>query len=219
MNKADMEKSPSRGRPPAEIQRHVVEDLMEAAEATLANKTAKATTIREIASVAGVKDSMVHYYFGGKEGLMISLLQEVARDAPYMHSEDITQACITQRSVRPLVEELVKYFYSRPNIITMIIVEMMAESSKVKEAWTNKYSDGTPNFVGRLIRSMIDLGIYRRDVDVDFVTMSLLGIIVAPTIIVSVTKSLNIGHRINDPDWINHVTQTIDSMLKSPLPE
>ena len=74
---------------------------MRAAEAALATKTAKETKIREIAAAAGTHEAMIHYYFGGKDGLMVALFQDVMKDAPHTRYKVIAQACIEQKSSKP----------------------------------------------------------------------------------------------------------------------
>jgi AcrR family transcriptional regulator len=58
--------------------------LLEAARRSLGEKGYDAATVREISTEAGVPQGLVHYYFGGKEGL----LAEVLRQAALEHSHE-----------------------------------------------------------------------------------------------------------------------------------
>jgi len=189
-----------------------MQDLMRAAEAALATKTAKETKIREIAAAAGTHEAMIHYYFGGKDGLMVALFQDVMKDAPHTRYKVIAQACIEQKSIKPLVKQLVKFFYSRPNLIRMTIAEMIAGSSKVKSAYHDRYSEATPKLIEYVLTSMIEFKIYGQDINVDFVGMSITGMVVAP--LLPPAEALEMLHKFDNPEWIDYIAQTIDRSLK-----
>jgi AcrR family transcriptional regulator len=39
--------------------------------------------VRDISIPAGTNEAMIHYYFGSKEGLLVSILQDVMRLFPH----------------------------------------------------------------------------------------------------------------------------------------
>jgi AcrR family transcriptional regulator len=160
MRRSDATKLHSRGRPPVDVRRDIVRDLMEAAEAALARKSAGEITIREIAEAAGADDAMIHYYFGGKDGLMISLIRDVMKNAPHRKSEQITRSCIEEKSVKPLVISLVKHYYSRPNLLRLIVVEFSSESSRIRSLYKDDtYADKTLVLIREIIGALRDAGI------------------------------------------------------------
>jgi TetR/AcrR family transcriptional regulator len=61
--------------------------LIETATRLFAERGLHGVSIRELASAAGVSISMISYYFGGKEGLYSSVLQE--QFACYVYIEEI----------------------------------------------------------------------------------------------------------------------------------
>jgi AcrR family transcriptional regulator len=214
----DMAKPRGRGRPRKDIQRHVIEDLMKAAEAVLTDKTSHEITLHEIASAANVSEAMIHYYFGGKEGLMVAILDEIMRDAPYKHAKSITQDCITQRSIKPLVERLATFYYSKASLIRMTMAELSTMSSKVRAAYGSRYFDVTPVVVENLMQAMIDEGVYENHFDVKFLASSLFGLIMAPIVILTSTKVLS-TEKMDSPEWIDNISSFIDLALKSPKPK
>jgi AcrR family transcriptional regulator len=207
--------SSSRGRPPKEINRGVIEHLMLATEAALMGKAASELTIREIAAEAGVSSAMINYYFGGKDGLQVAMLHEVMKDAPYARYESISQDCVAQKSIRPLIEQLAQFYYSRPGLMKMAISEMIAESSTVKAAYRARYFDCTPVFVERVIQLMIDLGIYSRHTNSTFMTSSILSMLCSP--LFSISEKFSISDKIKRQDWVNHVSQIVDLSMIAPL--
>jgi AcrR family transcriptional regulator len=209
-------KAQGRGRPPKNIDRHVIQDLMKAAEAALSDKTAKEITIHEIASAAGVNDAMIHYYFGGKDGLMVAIFEEIMRDAPYKNSERIIADCVNQESIRPLIGELCDFYYSRKSFIRMTIVEFISSSSKINAAYRNRYFDVTPSFVERVLESLVKSSIYNRSFDIKFVTSSIFSMIIGPIVLLSSTKVLSVSDQLYSGEWIDEISRLIDFSLKSP---
>jgi AcrR family transcriptional regulator len=209
-------KPSGRGRPPKELQRHVIEHLMEAAEAALMSKTAKEIKIRDIAAAAGVNEAMINYYFGGKDGLMVAMFHEIMGDAPYSRYEDILIACIDQESIKPLVQHLGNFYYSRPGLIRMTIVEMVNDTSQVKAAYRSRYFDSTPVFAERVIQGMIDRGIYAPN-HVKFATTSILSMLTAP--LFSISEKFGAAGKLGSPEWIDHIARMVDLTLKSLPPE
>jgi len=217
MGDPDLMKPRGRGRPRKDIQRHVIQDLMAAAESVLVEKTSHEITLHEIAAAADVSEAMIHYYFGGKEGLMVAILDEIMRDAPYKHAESITQDCITQQSVEPLVARLATFYYSKASLIRMTTAELSTMSSKVRAAYSSRYFDVTPIFVENVMQSMVERDIYNDYFDVKFLASSLFGLIMAPIVILTSTKVLS-AENMNSPEWIENISRFIDLALKAATP-
>jgi len=211
----ELAKAPGRGRPPMELQRHVIQDLMTAAEAALANKTSKETTVREIAEAAGINKAMIQYYFGGKGGLIMALFLDFVRNHPNSYAEEIADACTSQRTIRPLVERLIKFYNSRPNLSRMTMSEVINGSSKIKELYDEGYSLNTPTTIAFVLKSLMDTGIYRQNLNVKFATISIMSMIVAPPFLWPVARALDLGDSFDSSEWIDHIVRTIDMSMKS----
>src|SRR6516164_4999256 len=63
----------------AEEQQHTKERIIAAAARVLAEKGYDATTLREISREAQAAPGLVHYYFGGKDALLVEALQAAGR--------------------------------------------------------------------------------------------------------------------------------------------
>jgi AcrR family transcriptional regulator len=152
---------------------------MDATEHALATKTAEEITVREISMAAGTNEAMIHYYFGSKEGLLVAMFQDAMRFSPHNCDSGILDSCVAERSIRPLVDLLHRFYHSRPNLMRMTVLELANASSEIKEAYTSRYCRSTPMLIKTIINAMKDANIYRKDVDLTFVSMSLLGMIMA----------------------------------------
>jgi AcrR family transcriptional regulator len=60
---------------PSEEQQHTKERILAAASKMLAAKGYAATTLRKISREAQAAPGLVHYYFGGKDELLVEVLQ------------------------------------------------------------------------------------------------------------------------------------------------
>jgi AcrR family transcriptional regulator len=196
-------------------QRHVIQDLMEAAETTLVHKTAKEATVREIAKAAGTNEAMVNYYFGSKNGLLTALFQDVMSKGPHTHSGKIIAECISQKSIRPLIEQMHNYCRSRKSLIRMIALEMLADSSAVRDLYVDKYPGFTVSFISDVINEMIDQGIYRKTPNVNFFSISIMSNILMPTALLHPAASAIESSQSKSSAWIDHIARNIDLALKS----
>jgi AcrR family transcriptional regulator len=201
-----------RGRPATELHSRVVEDLIAATESALIRKTAKEITVREISTAAGTSEAMIRYYFGSKEGLLLTVLKDFMDESPHKNSEKIIGLCLGARSIKPLVDELCKFHYSKPNLIKMIVVELLGSSGEFKKVYLNKYGNSIVLFTEALVTAMRDQGIYRDNINVSFIAMSLIRLIVAPIMEAAVTGAPPIPPEVKSGEWAAFITHTIDSI-------
>lgn len=80
--------------------------LLDTAERLFAKRGCEAVSLREINTAAGVSQGVLHYQFGGRDGLIEALL---ARRFPALHARrQVLLEALRQGSDPPGVEELVK---------------------------------------------------------------------------------------------------------------
>jgi AcrR family transcriptional regulator len=192
-------------------QRHVIQDLMEATEHALAGKTAKEITVREICTAAGANQAMVHYYFGSKEGLLVAVLQDFMDGAPHTREAEIVESCLSHRSIRPLVDALFDFYHSRPNLIIMILVELLNSSSVVKDVYINRYSSCTNILIENVANVMKEADIYRKDVNSRFLALSLKRMVIAPIIQPHSTGFSGMSSEGGHGAWATYIAQTFDA--------
>jgi len=215
-----MEKSSAlrtgRGRPSAQLQRHVVDDLIRATDHALGEKDAQEITVREISTAAGTSETMIRYYFGGREGLLLEVMKEFMEESPHHDYDSMVSACVKERSVRPLVDSICAFYYRRPNIIKWMAVELFSSSSELKELFLEKkYSHCHNAFIQHVIENLKAEGIYRQDVNSAFVAISVVWLIVA-TMESAVTGASPVPPEIRSGEWTDFITQTIDKASKYP---
>jgi AcrR family transcriptional regulator len=206
-----------RGRPSANLQRHVFDDLIRATEDALDQKNAHEISVREISNAAGTNEAMIRYYFGGKEGLLLELIKEFMETSPHNDCEAVTKACIEARSVQPLVGRLCAFHFSNPNMVKMISVELYSSSSKLRKLFLDRYGRCVNDLIEHVVEKLKAEEIYRADVNSIFVSMTLLRLIVAPIMDSMVTGYPPVPLEDPSGEWTNFIATTIDTISK-PLP-
>jgi len=165
------------GRPPGSGGERVREDLLAAARQLFLSYEFKAVSVRQIASQAGVNGAMVNYYFGGKKGLYLAMVEDVFR-ALEKPMKELNQH--DPESVREFITGYMQFLAQNPWWPNFIIREVMFGDEEIRQSIIEKFSAtfarGLINAVDGEIRS----GRYRNDLEPELATWSLLGMMVFP---------------------------------------
>ena len=86
--------------------------ILDATEHLIAEKAFAGTTLRNIASAAGVNLAAVHYHFGSKEDLFRAVVQRIAKPVVARQLDMLNQ--LKQKTVVPSVEDLLTAFLTPP---------------------------------------------------------------------------------------------------------
>ncbi|MEL6400345.1 MAG: TetR/AcrR family transcriptional regulator [Cyanobacteria bacterium J06626_4] len=86
--------------------------ILDATEYLIAEKAFAGTTLRNIASAAGVNLAAVHYHFGSKEDLFRAVVQRIAKPVVARQLDMLNQ--LKQKTVVPSVEDLLTAFLTSP---------------------------------------------------------------------------------------------------------
>ena len=90
---------------PSENQHKTKERIIAAASKVLAEKGYEATTLREISREAQAAPGLVHYYFGGKDELLVEVLQAAGRRF-HQRMEHLVQHAPVERSLEAVLTQL-----------------------------------------------------------------------------------------------------------------
>ena len=90
---------------PSEEQHKTKERIIAAASKVLAEKGYEATTLREISREAQAAPGLVHYYFGGKDELLVEVLQAAGRRF-HQRMERLVQEVPAERSLEAFLTQL-----------------------------------------------------------------------------------------------------------------
>ncbi len=90
---------------PSEEQQKTKERIIAAASKVLAEKGYEATTLREISREAQAAPGLVHYYFGGKDELLVEVLQ-AAGQRFHQRMERLVQQVPAEQSLEAVLTQL-----------------------------------------------------------------------------------------------------------------
>jgi AcrR family transcriptional regulator len=90
---------------PSEEQQKTKERIIAAASKVLAEKGYEATTLREISREAQAAPGLVHYYFGGKDELLVEVLQAAGRRF-HQRMERLVQQIPAEQSLEAFLTQL-----------------------------------------------------------------------------------------------------------------
>jgi AcrR family transcriptional regulator len=150
--------------------------IIAAAEGLFAARGYAGTAIRDIAAGAGVNGAMIHYYFGNKEGLYHTILENAAAAVRALLEGAIRDAETSKGRLRGFIEAYSTYIFTHPDFARIMHREMLAGGAHLKEILGHT--------IGRnysMIREVIKEGVRRgelRPVDADLTPLSLIGMIV-----------------------------------------
>jgi AcrR family transcriptional regulator len=174
------------GRPPADHRRPELRDaLLDAAGRLFAERGTGAVSLRRVAAEAGASPAMVHYYFGDKEGLYDALLertftaivgrvQAVLADGAGRGSHDI------EDRLADLLRVVSGTLAAEPWIPTLVVREVLTEGGRFRERFVREYASKMAAMLPGLVRSEIDRGRLRPDLEPELAFLSLMGMAVFP---------------------------------------
>src|SRR5437588_12678270 len=99
----------------SEEQQKTKERIIAAASKVLAEKGYEATTLREISRAAQAAPGLVHYYLGGKDELLVEVLQPAGRRF-HQRMEHLVQHAPVDRSLEAVLPQLRERFDREPDV-------------------------------------------------------------------------------------------------------
>jgi TetR/AcrR family transcriptional regulator len=150
--------------------------ILKAAETLFASRGYAGTAIRDIAAAARVNGAMVHYYFGNKEGLYHTILENAASTIRALLLDPASGTGSTRARLERFADAYAGYILSQPNLAKILYREMLAGGKHLREV-ASQYA--VANYT--LLRSAMAEGVKRgelRPIDLDLAPISLMGMIV-----------------------------------------
>jgi AcrR family transcriptional regulator len=166
--------------------------IIAAAEELFAARGFAGTSIRDIARKAGVTGALLHYYFGNKEGLYQTILEQGVAKVRSIISQTAESPAPARERLAHFIEAEASYILHHPNLARIILREMLA-GGEALVAIFQKYS--VNNYA--LLRGIIEDGVARnelRQLDIELAPISLMGMMVIfqafrPVISVALNKA------------------------------
>ena len=123
--------------------------------------------LEHIAAEAGITRAMIYYYFGGREGLYVAVLED-AYNAIWRAEHAIkTDALAPAVALRRLVEFRVNYYIDNPTFVALVSIENQQEARHLRRAKTVTVS-AAPSLehTAAVLAQGQQQGVFRSDLEV-----------------------------------------------------
>lgn len=205
-----------RRREQTEPARHIPEALLEAAATGLLRKTHNELTAREIASQAGTTQGMIKYYFDGKDGLFLTLVDE-SRDLVYELDAIIADIHPNAPSpTRRLVATMLKHYDSKRGLFRFLLDGLGNPDSRISREYVSRRLPRTHSRMRKAITTAQEAGIYRKDLDSNHASFVLTCFALAPVAVGGIIQHFNMGaDELTSDRWIDFISGMIDREFRN----
>ena len=176
---ATIRKRKNLGRPAGRDSEQVRADLLNAAREHFLSREFKAVSIRRIAATAGVNGAMVNYYFGGKQGLYMAMVEDLFQRLESSLGELDKDSTLT---VADFSKSYCKLLAANPWWPNFFIREVLFSEGVTREAIIDKFRSVFAPKLLQSIRSEISAGHFRQDLNPGLTLLSLMGMTIFPFI-------------------------------------
>jgi TetR/AcrR family transcriptional regulator len=170
------------GRPRQEARALAVrEALLQAARDYFSSRGFQKASLRAIASRAKVNPAMVHYYFGNKEGLFITMLSETV--GPLINElESLNERDAGPDALRGFLRHYARTLLKEPWLPNLLVREVMFQEGAVREAFIGRFASRASGSLRGLLERDVEGGDLPGHVDPVFGALGILSLIVFPFI-------------------------------------
>lgn len=171
-------KGPGRPRGESSQQR---DRLLDAALNCYAKDGIAATSVRGIAAAAKVTPALVNYYFGGKEQLLIAVVEERLLPVIGMLRESIESAGDDPRDlVARFVQGMHAVVARHPWLPSLWVREILNENGALRDLLFDRISPQVPRLLAQRFESAKEQGRLSADLDPRLLVVSLIGLTLFP---------------------------------------
>lgn len=209
----------ARGRPKdPEKQEQTRQALRQAARVLLETKPYRSITIRELAQQAGTQSAMVSYYFSGKEGLFISLLEESGEQRQKILLSIIDQVKEhPERALELLVSNMIDAIVNDTWLVRLLQDEILTQQSQLRDAFMNALPRRLSQGLNSLLSALMEQGVLRSDLNLKFTETTLMSNILFPLIAEPLLSEVaQVDRQVVSSDaWKQHITLLLNQGLQA----
>ena len=204
-----------RGRPTGADHREVSNELLHAMEHGLRNKSHLDLTTREIASAAGTNAGMIHYYYHGKNGLIDAALDSLSRDlAQMLNKLDKMFMTDCDGATRKMVRAWMEVLEKHKGTASVVLIESFRPYSTVWHSYRQKKSRGSFPRMQQLIRTLMDQGYFRPEIDPPVAAFSIISIVLSPMFVGQIMSEMGHDVGLMLEKWEDEAVRLIDGQYR-----
>jgi AcrR family transcriptional regulator len=149
--------------------------LIDAATQTFAEKGYDAATTREVAERAGCSEGLIHRYFGGKNGLLMAILERKADAVMDTSAEQMPEQATLAAEIHQMLMAPVQSFWDERDFMRVCVARAVVDAD-VGRLIGDRLNGSRVRFNAERLRAHQRAGRVRADVDVDAVALALAGL-------------------------------------------
>ena len=178
------------GRPPANPDQTVRQQLLAAARGLFAQQGYDAVSIRQVAEAAAVNPAMIHYYFGSKQGLYEAMLTDTFTPLIERLSAVLTASADDADALRNFFSLYMHTLGANPWMPPLILREVVAEGGRLRGWFIQQFASKGGGMLTRLIEREQAAGRIRADADPTLTALSMVSLAVFPFVAMPVTREV-----------------------------
>lgn len=184
------------GRPAGHQGKPVRQLLLEASQQLFAMHGYEGVSVKAIADSAGVNPAMVHYYFGNKDGLFASVIEETLH--PIISKvQQLDTLSTTESFIEQFLQIYMTTVAANPWFPVLLNREVLLPEGRLKKQFTNQVVAPVSSKIRKMIELKKKQGELDADIDPTLATINLISLAIFPFLSMNVVgKALNIN--VND---------------------
>lgn len=180
------------GRPAAGQGKDVRRLLLQASQQLFASHGYQGVSIKAIADKAGVNTAMVHYYFGNKDSLFVSVIEETMHPV-LQKAKELATVTDTESFIRQFLQIYMKTVAANPWLPVLLAREVILPEGRLKDRFINQVVGPLSNKVRKLIETSKKRGGLDPQTDPTVATINLVSLAFFPFLAMPVlSKALKI---------------------------
>lgn len=206
-NPASRPASTKPGRPPAERDLAVRQQLLSAARSLFAKHGYAAVSTRALAEAAQVNPAMISYYFDNKQGLYEAMLADTFQPLVERLGALLGSAADQPRPIRTFLEAYMRTLGANSWMPPLILREVVAEGGRLRGWFIQQFASKGGGLLTQLIKREQDAGRLRADLDPTLAALSLVSLAVFPFVAMPVASEV-FGMRVREDYLDRLITHT-----------
>jgi TetR/AcrR family transcriptional regulator len=150
------------------------EDILNAAEIEFAEKGIYGTRVDEIAKQANINKRMIYEYYGSKEELYKAVLVNVYGRLGNQEKGILSDKTDSVDAIKKLIKLYFKFLKENPTYVNLLQWENLNKGKYIQDADFTGIKDPTLELLRKVIRRGKDEGVFKQEVDIEQVILSLL---------------------------------------------
>ena len=195
------------GRPPAERDLAVRQQLLSAARSLFAKHGYAAVSTRALAEAAQVNPAMISYYFDNKQGLYEAMLSDTFQPLVERLGALLGSSADQPRPIRSFLEAYMRTLGANPWMPPLILREVVAEGGRLRGWFIQQFASKGGGLLTQLIKREQEAGRLRADLDPTMAALSLVSMAVFPFVAMPVASEV-FGMRVREDYLDRLITHT-----------